>query len=223
VTGTVFAIHNNAADIRIANGRGKGCTAAIMVVGDNNNAGIVAEQLTVDATFVDVAVLNGATGANCKLGPFFGPTTGDIVGAARSNILYDGIPVHSAAVASLLRTVSAANLGAGATYAVAANISTTAWTFTRGEEGWIEVRLPYSGANAATQNVQITLPAGMVVDSGTGWSAANLYLGAAAGRLSELVPYYCTADGTGNVTVTNQAGNTLTVANQAYCGVRRKH
>lgn len=222
VPGTAVAIENNAANISVK-GDFKACGGGtgVAVVGSNNNANI-ATDVWVDSTYTNGVILNGANGANCFVDAH-GPCTGDIVGAGRANIRYGAkVPLHSTAVVNLMRTVSAANLGAGATYIVGANIASIAWAFARGEKGFIEVRLPYSGAAAATQNVQIGVPAGMVLDSGTGYSGGNLYLGAAAGRLSDFVPYTCTADGSGNVTVLNQAGNTLTVANQGYCGVRRQ-
>jgi len=218
--GTAVAIENNASNITIRGKWKAGSSSPIGVVGTNNNANIVVSG-DFDSTYVNGVVLNGATGANCVVGPLSGPTSGDLFGAGRANIIYHGAPVHSTGTASLTQTFSAANLGGGATYAVGVAISTIAWGFARGESGDIVINLSYSGANAATQNVQIAVPAGMVLASGTGWSAANLYLGSATGLLSVRVPYYCTADGSGNVTVTNQAGNTLTVNNQGYCGVVR--
>jgi hypothetical protein len=220
VAGTAVALENNTSNVTIKGKFKNGTGTAIAVVGTNNNHSINTD-VEVDSTYTNGVVLNGANGADCYV-DVCGPSSGDIIGAGRANIRYGSkVPQHSVAVVNLLRTVSAANLGGGATYAVGVNIASIAWGFGRGERGFIEVRLPYSGANAATQNVQIGVPTGMVLDSGTGYSAVNLYLGAAAGRLSELIPYTCTADGSGNVTVLNQAGNTLTIANQAYCGVRR--
>jgi hypothetical protein len=222
VPGTAVAIENNAANIDIK-GDFKACGGGtgIAVVGSNNNANIVTD-VWVDATYTNGVILNGANGAGCFVDAH-GPCTGDIIGAGRANIRYGAkVPLHSTAVLNIMRTVSPANLGAGATYTVGTNISSIAWAFARGEKGFIQINLSYSGANAGTQNVQIGVPAGMVLDSGTGYSAANLYLGAASGLLSVLIPYTCTADGSGNVTVLNQAGNTLTINNQGYCGVRRQ-
>lgn len=221
VTGTAFALHNNASNINIFNGLFKaGSNSAIGVVGDNNNNKVVCANLSFDGTYANGVVLNGSAGVDCSVGPLFGSTVGDIVGAGRNNIRYVGIPVHSAGVAALMRSVSA-NLGSGSSYAVGVAIATIPWNFAKGEKGDVVVHLPYSGATAATQNVQIGLPAGMSLESGSGWSAANNYLGATNGLLTVRARYRCSADGGGNVTVTNQAGSTLTVNNQAYCAVFR--
>jgi hypothetical protein len=219
VPGTAVALENNAAAVNIKGRFKAGSGTAIAVVGSSNNAAI-STDVEVDSTYTNGVVLNGASGANCEVRAR-GPCAGDIVGAGRSNIRYLAVPIHSSGVAAFNRVSSASNLGAGATYAVAATISSLAVGFARGETGDLVVHLPYSGANAATQNLQFTLPAGMVVASGTGWSATNLFLGAAAGLVSVRIPYYCTADGSGNVVLANQAGNTLTVANQGYCSVVR--
>lgn len=220
--GTAVAIENNASNISIKGMFKASSGTGIAVVGSANNNNITTD-VEVDSSYTNGVVLNGTVGTNCYVDAR-GPCTGDIIGAGRANIRYGAkVPIHSTAVAAQTRVFSAANLGAGATYAVAVAISTQAWTFARGETGDIVIHLPYSGANAATQNLQIGLPAGMVIASGTGWAANNLYLGAANGLLSVRVPYYCTTDGSGNVTLTNQAGNTLTVINQAYAGIVRRN
>lgn len=131
------------------------------------------------------------------------------------------MPVDSASVASLQRQYSASNLAGS--YAVGANIGSITASFARGEEGWLVSNIPYSGANASTQNLQWTLPAGMVISaSGTGYSGLNNYLGAASGQALIAVRYYCTSDGSASLSLLNQAGNTLTVNNQAYIGIERK-
>jgi hypothetical protein len=219
VPGTAIAIENNAANITI---RGKwkgGSGTAVGVVGTNNNANINVSG-DFDSTYTNGVILNGANGANCVVGPLSGPVTGDMLGLGRI-VQGRGIPISTAAVAALKQAFSPANLGGGATYAVGVNIASFAPGFVKGETGDIVINLPYSGANAGTQNVQIGVPAGMVLGSGTGYSAANLYLGAASGLLFARVPYYCTADGVGAITVLNQAGNTLTINNQGYCGIER--
>jgi hypothetical protein len=222
IPGIAFSLENNASSITISNGKFKaGSGTAQGVIGANNNHNINTSNLEFDSTYTNGVVYNGAAGVNCAMGPLFGPTSGDVFGAARNGIRYLGVPIHSTITAAFKQTVSSANLGGGATYTVGTAIATLAFGFPRGETGDILVCLSFSGANAGTQNVQIGVPAGMVIPSGTGFSAGNLYLGAATGLLFARVPYYCTADGTGNVTVTNQAGNTLTVNNQGYCAIIR--
>jgi hypothetical protein len=214
--GTSIALENNACNVTI---RGKwkgGSGTAIGVVGTTNNVAIIASG-DFDSTYTNGVVLNGANGANCVIGPLSGPTIGDIVGAGRGNIIYQGIPLHNNAVRALVRQPSGANI-TGA-FIVGAAIATLPVAFARGEKGSVIVNLSYSGATAATSNVQVLGPAGMVFDSGTGYSASNLYLGATSGLLHARLDYTCSADGSGNVTVSNQAGSTLTINNQGYCAV----
>lgn len=219
VPGTAVAIENNAANITV-DASFKGCTAGtgIGVLGSNNNSGIIARG-DVDSTYTNGSVLNGASGVNCVLGPWNGPSIGDIVGAGRATILYLGIPVHSAAIANLKSTYNTNNL-TGA-FIVGAAIATLAVAGARGETGWIRLHLGYTGG-AATQTVQIVPPAGMVIKAiGVGYSAANQQLGVAAGLLDVMVEYYCTADYGGNLVINNLAGNTITLANQCWVGVEK--
>jgi hypothetical protein len=218
VTGSSIQIADNAAGIRIANVKGENSTTGVLVECVSNNANIVIDGVDVDSTYVRAVEIKGAAGDDCAITNVGFDGSGDAIYIERA-VLLKGIPVHSANVAAHVINAVGANLGGGATYAVAAAIATIAVAYAKGETGDILVQLPYSGANAATQNVQITLPAGMATITGTGYSALNLFTGAAAGLLFARVPYYCTAAGSGNVVVTNQAGNTLTVANQGYCAV----
>jgi len=217
--GTAIALENNASNIEIDCFFKAGSSSPIAVLGSNNNHHITARGWT-DTTYVNACVLNGSNGSDCVIGPWNSATSGDVFGVSRA-VRYIGVPIHSTGTASLRTTASANNLGGGATYTVGTNIETLAMSFIAGETGRIVVNLQYSGANAATQNIQVNGPTGMVFNSGTGWNAHNLYLGAAAGLLHAHVDYYCNADGSGNVTVNNQAGNTLTVNNQGYCAIVR--
>lgn len=217
VPGTAIALENNACDI-VVRSRFKGGTGtAVGVVGSGNNNDIWASG-KVDTTYQNACVMNGAAGVRCLIGPWTGSTIGGIVGAGRT-VRYVGVPVDSAGVAGLQRTYSASNLAGS--YAVGVNIGSVAISFVRGEEGYLVGSLPYSGTTAATQNFQWVLPAGMVVASGTGWSAINQYIGATAGQAPLPTKYYCTADGSGNVQLLNQAGTTATINNQAWIGCER--
>jgi hypothetical protein len=215
VAGVAIALENNTANVAITDGKFKaGSGTAIGIVGTNNNANIVCSLLEYDGTYANGVILNGANGANCLVGPLSGTTTGDIVGAGRGNIRFVGIPIHSTGVASLVRQSIASNISGA--FAVAATIGSLALALPKGARGRIVINLPYSGANAATQNVQVNPPAGVNLIGGSGYSAQNLYLGAATGLVHAHLDFYCTADISGTLNVINQAGNALTINNQAY-------
>lgn len=219
VPGVAVAIENNAAAISVLSCKFKnGSGGAQGVISSNNNADIVCDDLDFDSTYVNGVVLNGANGANCYIGRLNGATSGDIAGVGRTMRLGD-FPLHNTTVAGLKQFSSSSNVTGS--ILVGGTIASLPVGFARGERGDIIIQLPYSGANAATQNVQVNTPAGMVLQSGTGYSAGNLYVGAASGLLFARLPYYCTADGSGTLNVINQAGNTLTINNQAYIGVVR--
>lgn len=219
VPGTAIAIENNASAITVSEGKFKGASgAAVGVVGSNNNAGIVCTGLDFDGTYTNGVVLNGAAGAGCAIGPLTGPTAGDIFGVGRVMILR-GVPVNSAALAALKQTLNPADLAA--TYAVGIAIATQAISFAKGERGWIIFSLPASGMTAATQRLDLAIPVGMVIPSGTGWASNYIYPSATGALVVGRVPYYCTADGAGNLSITNAVGSAVTLNSHGYFGLER--
>jgi hypothetical protein len=220
VTGLAIAIENNAASITVSDCKFKagGGGTPQGVVGSNNNAQIICSNLEFDSTYLNGVILSGAAGANCVIGPLFGPVTGDIFGLGRQMLLR-GNPIYSAALAGAVRSFNPVDLVGN--YIVGAAISTQAVGFVKGERGWIVVSLPCSGMNAATQRFDIATPTGMVLPSGTGWAANFIFPSAAGAYLSARIPYYCTGDGTGNISITNAVGNTVTLNNHGYFGIEK--
>jgi hypothetical protein len=217
VAGSGVLLENNASNVSIAGKFKSGVGASpVGVVGAGNNSNIVVTG-DFDSTFAAGVVLNGSVGTGCAIGPVSGATSGTIAYAARP-VLFRSVPVHVKGMADQKQVFSTSNRG-GTVYAVGAAIDTLPVSFAKGETGVVVLQLPFGGANAALQNVHVAIPAGMVMPSGTGWSAQDNFLGSASGLLAVRIPYYCTADGAGNVVITNQAGNALAVNNTAYCGV----
>lgn len=216
VSGTAISLENNACNVTVNDVKfTSGAGTAIGVVGAGNNHNISCTNLDFDNTYQNGVVLNGAIGDNCLVGPLVGNTTGDIVGAARTTIRYTGIPITSSTIASLIKQSSASNITG--TFAVSATIGSLTTTLGKGTKGRIIVNLPYSGGNASTQNIQVTVPAGMVLISGSGYSAGNLYTGAANGLLHAHLDFHCTsAISAGTISAVNQAGNSITINNQGY-------
>lgn len=216
--GVAVTAGNNAAYIKVS-GKFKNCTggSGVGMVGATNNPGLQCSG-DFDSTYADCAVFNGTVGTDCLVGPFSGSFTGDPYGG-NVNVRMIGVPMDQTTMRVWRQTFSPTNLGSGATYAVAATIESLTIGFAKGDTGQIWVHLPFTGANATTQGLQLTLPTGMAVAGGTGYGSTNIYLRAANGLLSTRIDFWCTAAGAGSVVLKNLAGNTLTVQDQAWMGV----
>jgi hypothetical protein len=218
VPGTAIAIENNASNITVTGDFSGGTGTAIGVVGTNNNNSIRVINCTFDSTYNNGAILNGAAGTNCALRNLSGPTIGDIIGLARANVLVSNVKVTSSALATLKATYSPSNLTGS--IIVGGTVGSLTVAGAAGETGKIILHIGYTGGST-TQTLQINLPAGVSLRSGTGWASANQQLGIAAGLLETHVEYYATADFSGTLSVTNQAGNTITLANQCWIAMEK--
>jgi hypothetical protein len=156
VPGTAIALENNAANVTVSDCKFKaGSGTAVGIAGTNNNANIIVSDLEFDTTYTNGVVLNGAAGAGCSVGPLNGATSGDIIGAGRSNITYRNIPVISSTVAAFRQTYNSTDL-AGA-YAVGATIATLTLSFAKGERGYVDVSLACSSMATTSQRLDIRL------------------------------------------------------------------
>lgn len=219
VPGTAIAIENNAANITITGSKFKaGSGSPVGVVGTNNNANIVATGLDFDSTYTGGVILNGANGTGCSIRGITYAGSGDPFYVARP-VLINDVPVQTANGAGFKRQFNPSDLAG--TYAVAAAISSQAITFAKGETGWIVASLPCSGMSAATQRFDVTAPSGMVTPSGTGWASGFNYPSAASALVALRIPYYCTTDGSGALSITNGAGNSVTLNSHGYFGIER--
>lgn len=219
VPNTAIAIENNAANITIAACKFKaGTNSPVGVVGTNNNANVVCEALDFDSTYTGGVILNGASGTGCSIRGITYAGSGDPFYVARP-VLINDVPVQTANGAGFKRQFNPADLAG--TYAVGVAISSQTITFAKGETGWIVASLPCSGMNAGTQRFDLAFPAGMTLPGGTGWGATFNYPSAASALVALRVPYYCTADGSGTLSITNAVGNTVTLNSHGYFGIER--
>ncbi|WP_335985858.1 hypothetical protein [Acinetobacter bereziniae] len=95
-------------------------------------------------------------------------------------------------------------------------------SFAKGEAGEIVCEISYSGADAANQRFDITVPSGMIVPSGTGWNSRLIFTKAASGRLSVRIPYYTTEDiSNESIVLTNSIGSTVLISYHGIFGFKR--
>jgi hypothetical protein len=171
----------------------------------------------VDATYTGGAVfLQGTNGADCAVGGVAYAGTGEQVYVERP-VFVKGLKVATAVAALIRRNINSAAISGS--YAVGAMIVGLTGRFAKGETGLITATLNCSGMDAAAQRFDIAVPAGVVLPNGTGWDAKYIYPNAAQSRVVISVPYHVTADAdatTNNVTITNAAGNTVTVAAHSW-------
>ena len=101
------------------------------------------------------------------------------------------------------------------TYAVGATLGTISKAFARGEVGHVVMGIPMTGLSATpgSQAFSVSFPSGVNTFGGTSpsWGAGYIFPNFEKGILTAVVPYYATTNVTGNVTITNYSGSTVTV------------
>lgn len=214
--GIAFRAVNNASGIDVgltfeSLGGGAGCA----VVG-NNCSNIVFSGISTDASPAFGVQFTGASGAGCGIDGFIYRGAGQALFTNRP-VLRRGIVSGVAADVAYSQTSAFATAG---NFAVGAAIMSCTMSVAKGERGMLAFNLAYAGANAATQNLQLQVPAGIVIPSAPGHSAANTLVSLATGMLSKTVPFYATSDvALGAFTLNNQAGNTITINSHSMLSV----
>lgn len=217
-TGTCIQFANNASSIAVRSHKFRNSTTGVAIEGVDNNHHIVIDGIDCDTTFVSGVQLKGANGAGCVLANMTYAGSGDPFYLERP-VRLANVPISTAAIAAVVQSFNASDLAG--TYAVGVAISTKAVSFAEGERGCIVVQLPCSGMDAGTQRFDLAVPSGMVVPGGSGWSAGFIHPSTASGLVSARIPYYCTADGAGDISITNAVGNTVTLNSHGYFGLER--
>jgi Pectate lyase superfamily protein len=210
---------NNAAGISIRNVKFESSTSGIAIECVSNNATIVIDGIDCDSTFIAGVQVKGTAGANCSVSNVSYSGSGDSLYVERP-VLVKNVAVNSANVSALQRQFNPGDIVG--TTAVAGTIATINISCAKGETGFINFSLGCSGMNAGTQRFDLALPAGMSVPTGTGWSSVYVYPSAAAGLVTASIPYYCTADITGqDLAIVNAVGNTVSVDYHSRFGIVR--
>jgi hypothetical protein len=220
--GVAIEIANNASGISVyghkfTNGPG---TVAVRAISNNND--IVVDGVDIDSTYSGGVHIQGTgSGTRCEVRNVKYAGTGEGVIALKP-IRMSNVPIATAYAIGLKRSFNPATLSGS--YAVGAAIASLALNFVQGETGWIVVELSCTGmsSTAGAQRLDIAVPAGMVLPSGTSWGAQFLYPEEPTGKISVRIPYYCTSDvSAGTLSITNATGNTLAVDSHSYFGIVR--
>lgn len=216
--GANISIGNNSAGIEVSDCDFVSSTAGVAVVGVSNNANIILRDLKTDSTFAGGVQLNGANGAGCLIDGIKHGGSGAAINAGRPMVLRN-ISADSVSITAL-QSFNPATLGGS--YLAGAIIATVTGNFGAGERGYINVSCGCAGMNAGTQTFRIDGPAGMVFPQGTGWTSQFILPGVVAGQIVRQIPYYMSADAVaGSVTLTNTAGNTVSIDSHSFFGFVR--
>lgn len=217
--GNNFTIRNNAASIDISDHKFHTSTNGVAVACYNNNADVNVRNITCDSTFIGGVLMMGSAGANCSIRGVAYAGTGDSIYLERP-VLVSGVPVISPAVLSYLQTFNANSIQGA--YAVNAEIASIYTWFPRGETGEIIGEISFNGASASGQILEIVLPAGLDVPSGSGWNSKFIQLNAASGRISVRIPYRASGEIVNQpIALKNYAGNTINVDYHSFFGIQR--
>ena len=211
-------IKNNASGITVSNHTFHSSTNGVAVVCQSNNFNISVNDITCDSTFVGGVHVRGAIGDNVSVRGISYAGTGDPIYYERP-ILISGVPVATAGMANYKQKLVNAPQ---ATYAVSQTIATVSAGFAKGETGEIVVELSYSGATPTNQILQINIPDGLVVPSGSGWSSEFVLLKSESGTISARIPYFVTKSiARDDIALVNFEGGTLTLGYHSYFGFKR--
>lgn len=215
VAGGAVVMGNNTYAVRIASCKFEsGVSSPIGIVVPNNSGKLTIEGVDFDSTYTGGVIINGSAGSGIVVRNISYLGTGDSLYSARP-VLANGIPM-SASVAAFKQSF----VPTQGSYAVGATIASVTRKFAAGETGYITLELSCSGMNASTQRFDLSATAGIVCPGGSGWASQFIYPSTANGRVSVKIPYYCTQDiASGTVSLTNGAGNTVTIDYHTFFGV----
>lgn len=211
-------IKNNASSITVSNHTFHSSTNGVAVVCQSNNFNISVNDITCDSTFVGGVHVRGAIGDNVSVRGISYAGTGDPIYYERP-ILISGVPVATAGMANYKRKLVNAP---PSTYAVSQTIAAVSAGFAKGETGEIVVELSYSGATPTSQVLEINIPDGLVVPSGSDWSSRFVLLKSESGTISARIPYFVTQNiSVDDISLINFEGGALTLGYHSYFGFKR--
>lgn len=169
-------------------------------------------------------VMSGSTGANIAFRNFKYNGGGSTIFSTRPVTLQNIDLGDGTTSMSSDAFVSPTTYAAGATMVTAASPA-----FAKGDRGRIVGTISFYGADATltgitpNQRFDIGRPGGFDIPSAAGQNSAFIYPLMSSGTITINIPFTCTSDiSTGNVTVTNATGNTITVPYHSYISVVRE-
>lgn len=201
ITGHAFHTSNNGVAVVCANG--------------TNNISV--NNISCDTTFISGVQVLGSAGEGISIDNIQYSGTGNSLYLERP-VRLTNVPISDA----IKHYIQKFNTGSiQGSHIVGANIASVNNWFAKGETGVIVCELTYTGASAS-QVLTITTPAGMSIPSGTGWSSGAIMLNTADGRVSLAIPYIVTQDiSSGDITLKNDTGNTISLGYHSYFGFKR--
>ena len=214
-----ITIRNNASHICVSDHTFHSSFSGVGVLGISNNHNITVDGISADSSLVGVVHLRGAIGDNCLVANINYAGTNDPVYFERP-VRVKNIPVSSINTINTLQKFNTGDITGN--YTVGSTISTVIGSFAAGETGVIVCELGFSGANAGTQILAVSVPSGMVVPSGGSWNSSFIMPSSLSGRISVAIPY-CVQSSIidGSLTLTNYAGNPIDVKYHSYFGFKR--
>ena len=220
MTGYAVDIELNAANIMVSSSKFKGGGGtAIAVRTSTAHNSICIKDLEIASDYAVGVQCNITAGTGHSISGLSGQPT-ELLQLASKMVNVSGMPIYTATGHALKNTYNTPDLQANVT--VGSNISSLSVNCAKGETGVIDISLGCTGMNAATQRFQLTLPTGMVVPTGTGWSAIHMYPSAAGALVAQRIPYYCTQDiSAGTLALQNAVGNTVTISSHSRFGISR--
>lgn len=211
-SGVAVQFVNNVSGVDVTGLKFESITGAGCAVVGNNCSNISFGDITTDSSPSYGVQFVGANGAGCSIDGFVYRGSGQALFSQRPVIRKNIVSSVAADVAYSQQT----DMVAPGSFAVGATIASLSMSIAKGERGFITFCLAFSGGDGSSQNIQLSLPSGVVVPTEPGQSPINTLLLSATGLASRTIPFYASSDVvTGAFSLTNQAGNTISVSSHS--------
>lgn len=215
-SGVALQFVNNAADVDVSGLKFESITGAGCALVGNNCSDILFSDISSDSSPSFGVQFTGANGSGCGVDGFVYRGAGQALFMQRPVIRRGIVSPVAADVAYSQQT----DMVAPGSFAAGSTIASISMNVAKGERGTISFALAYSGGNGTSQNLQLSLPAGIVVPTEPGQSPVNTLLLSASGLASRVVPFYASADvSVGVFSLINQAGNALSISSHSSLSV----
>ncbi len=209
--GGSIVIGSNHSHIAISDCQFESSASGVAITIGDNVYYVTVDGMTIDNTYIGGVVMSGSTGTGCSVRNITYAGNGSVVYATRGILAQNLDFGDGTSIGLKYKWVNVP----GTTYAVGATMGTISKAFARGEVGHIAMGIPMTGLSATpgSQAFSVSFPSGVNTFGGTSpsWGAGYIFPNFEKGILTAVVPYYATTDVTGNVTITNYSGNTVTV------------
>ncbi len=189
---------------------------AVCAVVRNNCSNISFSDITTDESPTFGIQFTGSSGSGCSVDGFVYRGSDNSFFLQRP-VLLKNITTSTSTESEYMQKTSMVSPG---TFPVSGTIATVVMSIAKGSRGYINIGISFSGSNVSTQNIQLSLPSGIVVPSATGVSTANTILNSQSGFCGRLIPFYATKDvSSGSFVLKNQSGNALSITSHSSLSV----